>query len=142
MSNLSGSLNSLASTTVLDFYQPLAGRHLADGRLLAISRWLTAFWGVALMGIAVLARNWGSVFTAGLTIASIVYGPMLGAFLLGVLTRRATGAGAMAGMGVSLAAMIAVRLFTPLAWTWYVVAGTAVCTGVGLMVSLMVSFGE
>jgi Na+/proline symporter len=137
MSNLSGSLNSLASTTVLDFYQPLAGRPLEDQRLLTISRWLTACWGAILIVIAMLARDWGSVFTAGLTIASIVYGPMLGAFLMGVLTRRATGRGVMAGMGVSLAAMIAVRLYTPLAWTWYVVTGTLLCAAVGMMVSLV-----
>src|SRR5262249_33881648 len=88
MSNLSGSLNSLASTTVLDFYQPLTGAKADDPRLLTLSRWLTAVWGIALIAIAMLARDWGSVFTVGLTIASIVYGPMLGAFLLGLLTTR------------------------------------------------------
>src|SRR6478609_7047428 len=120
MSNLSGSLNSLASTTILDFYKPLAKGSSSDAQLLRLSRWLTAAWGIVLILIAVLARGWGSVFTVGLTIASVVYGPMLGAFLLGVLTRSATQAGAMAGIAVSLAAMIAVRVFTPLAWTWYV----------------------
>ena len=135
MSNLSGSLNSLASTTVLDFYQPLAKRGTDDAKLLKLSRWLTAAWGVILIMIAVLARGWGSVFTVGLTIASIVYGPMLGAFLLGVLTTSATERGAMAGIGVSLAAMIAVRVFTPLAWTWYVLCGTAICVVCGLVVS-------
>jgi Na+/proline symporter len=135
MSNLSGSLNSLASTTVLDFYQPLSGRRLDDAGLLTLSRWLTAAWGLALIAIAILARGWGSVFTVGLTIASIVYGPMLGAFLLGVLTERATETGAMIGIGVSLVSMIVVRLFTPLAWTWYVAAGTAICVAVGLLAS-------
>lgn len=135
MSNLSGSLNSLASTTLLDFYQPLAKRDLPEARLLAISRWLTAVWGVILIAIAILARGWGSVFTVGLTIASIVYGPMLGAFLLGVLTRRASERGVMVGIAVSLGVMIAVRLFTPLAWTWYVLAGATVCVGVGLLFS-------
>ena len=84
---------------------------------------------------AILARGWGSVFTVGLTIASIVYGPMLGAFLLGVLTRSANQTGVMAGIAVSLAAMIAVHQFTPLAWTWYVLTGTSVCVAVGLAVS-------
>ncbi len=135
MSNLSGSLNSLASTTVLDFYQPLVGRRVDDATLLRISRWLTAGWGVVLIVIAILARGWGSVFTVGLTIASIVYGPMLGAFLLGVLTKRATQRGVMAGIGVALVVMIGVRIFTPLAWTWYVLAGTAVCAGVGWVAS-------
>ena len=135
MSNLSGSLNSLASTSVLDFYQPLANRGTDDGKLLTLSRWLTAAWGVVLIVIAVLARGWGSVFTVGLTIASIVYGPMLGAFLLGVLTTSATERGVMVGVGVSLAGMIAVRVFTPLAWTWYVLSGCAICVVSGLLVS-------
>jgi SSS family solute:Na+ symporter len=135
MSNLSGSLNSLASTTVLDFYQPLAGAAVAEDRLLALSRWLTAGWGLVLIAIAIMARGWGSVFTVGLTIASIVYGPMLGAFLLGVLTRRANQTGVVAGLAASLAGMVAVYMFTPLAWTWYVLAGTMICMGVGLVVS-------
>src|SRR5258708_38260073 len=96
MSNLSGSLNSLASTTVLDFYQPLVGGRVDDRQLLTLSRWLTAGGGLVLIAIAILARGWGSVFTVGLTIASIVYGPMLGAFLLGVLTKRANPRGGMA----------------------------------------------
>src|SRR3989442_12581846 len=77
MSNLSGSLNSLSSSTVLDFYQPLLRPHASDQDLLKLSRWLTAAWGIVLIGIAVLASNWGSVFTTCLTIASLVYGPML-----------------------------------------------------------------
>jgi len=137
MSNLSGSLNSLASTTVLDFYKPLAGRDKSDESLLKLSRWLTAGWGVVLIGVAVLASKWGSVFTTGLTIASLVYGPMLGAFLLGVVTRRANQVGVIIGMGASILSMIAVWFFTPLAWTWYVLAGTTVCFAVGYTISLM-----
>jgi Na+/proline symporter len=138
MSNLSGSLNSLASTSVIDFYKPLLGRNKSDESLLRLSRWLTAIWGVVLIAIAVLASRWGSVFTTGLTIASLVYGPMLGAFLLGVLTKRANQTGVMAGMGVSLVTMLAVKVFTPLAWTWYVLAGTAVCMLIGYAVSLII----
>lgn len=138
MSNLSGSLNSLASTTVLDFYQPLSGAGRSDAHLLRLSRWCTAAWGLVLIAIAIVARRWGSVFTTGLSIASLVYGPMLGAFLLGILTRRTTQAGAIAGIGVSLACMLLVKTYTPLAWTWYVVAGTAICVGVGYGTSLIV----
>src|SRR3954470_7270643 len=135
MSNLSGSLNSLASTTVIDFYQPLAG-NVPDRRLLTLSRWCTAAWGIVLILIAVVARGWGSVFTAGLTVASIVYGPMLGAFVLGVLTTRANASGAIAGMTVSAASMITIWWTTKLAWTWYVLVGSVICWTVGYVVSL------
>lgn len=135
MSNLSGSLNSLSSTTVLDFYRPLLRPDADDVSLLKLSRWLTAVWGIVLILIAILARGWGSVFTAGLTIASLVYGPMLGAFLLGMLTKQANQRGVVTGMAVSLAFMLAIKVYTPVAWTWYVLMGTAVCLAVGYAVS-------
>src|SRR5207237_6124088 len=128
MSNLSGSLNSLSSSTVLDFYKPLWRPEASDEDLLKLSRWLTAVWGIVLIGIAVLASSWGSVFTTGLTIASLVYGPMLGAFLLGVLTKRANQTGVMVGMALSLAFMLLVKFSLNIAWTWYVLLGTVVCS--------------
>jgi len=136
MSNLSASLNSLASTTVLDFYAPMSGGEKSDEHLLKVSRWVTAAWGIVLILVALVARTWGSVFTAGLTIASLVYGPMLGAFALGVFTTRATTRGVVTGMAVSLGSMWMVRLNTSLAWTWYVLLGSAICITVGYVVSL------
>src|SRR5437660_4459618 len=139
MSNLSGSLNSLSSSTVLDFYKPLLRPDARAADLLKLSRWLTAAWGFVLIGIAILARSWGSVFTTGLTIASLVYGPMLGAFLLGVLTKRANQLGVMCGMAFSLVFMLIVRIefATAIAWTWYVLFGTIICFSVGYAVSLI-----
>ncbi len=137
MSNLSGSLNSLSSTTIVDFYQPMTGGRVSDARLLKLSRWCTALWGIILIALAIVASGVRSVFTAGLTIASLVYGPMLGAFLLGVATKRANQTGVIAGIAVSLAGMLAVWMYTPLAWTWYVLTGTVICVAVGYGVSLM-----
>lgn len=136
MSNLSGSLNSLSSTTALDFYKPLINPRGSDEQLLKLSRWFTAAWGIILILIAIVSRNWGSVFTVGLTIASLVYGPMLGAFLLGVLTKRANQKGVMAGMAFSLAFMLGIKFYTSIAWTWYVLMGTVVCLAIGYSVSL------
>src|SRR5712664_1279598 len=162
MSNLRGSLNSLSSSTVLDFYKPLFRPDASDEHLLKLSRWLTAGWGVVLIGIAVLASSWGSVFTTGLTIASLVYGPMLGAFLLGVLTKRANQTGVMVGMAVTLGVMIFIKFNGPvlqwaamkfnsqpaawmdwvaaqtnIAWTWYVLIGTLICSSIGYVTSLL-----
>jgi len=67
----------------------------------------------------------------------LVYGPMLGAFLLGVLTSRANQIGVMTGMGLSLPFMLTIKFYTSLAWTWYVLTGTIVCLTVGYAVSLL-----
>src|SRR6478735_3461907 len=110
MSNLSGSLNSLASTTVLDFYKPLINPDASDKSLLRLSRWLTAIWGVVLILLAFLvAQGIQSVLIAGLTIASLVYGPMLGAFLLGLLTKRANQTGVITGMLASIVVMLSLK---------------------------------
>jgi Na+/proline symporter len=138
MSNLSGSLNSLSSSTVIDFYKPLVNPNASDDYLLRLSRWFTIGWGVILILIAIASKSFTkSVLNTALTIASLPYGAMLGAFLLGVLTKRANQRGVMTGMAVALAVMLFVWLKTPLAWTWYVLTGTIICSVVGYVVSLL-----
>src|SRR5947207_6446426 len=44
MSNLSGSLNSLSSSTVIDFYRPLVNPNASDDYLLRLSKWFTVGW--------------------------------------------------------------------------------------------------
>ena len=87
MANLSAALNSLASTTVVDFFRARS-RRMAEARSLLLARLATVAWGVVLLAIGILARTWGSVLEAGLTIASIPSGALLGIFLLGVLTKK------------------------------------------------------
>ncbi len=94
-------------------------------------------WGVILAGVAVLARNWGGVLQAGLTIASIIYGSLLGVFLLGLLTRRVGEIAAMCGMIAGLALMLYVRFATPIAFTWYVLIGTSMTYVTGILASFV-----
>jgi Na+/proline symporter len=76
------------------------------------------------------------VLQAGLSIASILYGALLGVFLLGLLTTRVGEIAAMCGMTASLLLMLYIGLRTPVAFTWYVLIGTATTCAVGLLVSL------
>jgi Na+/proline symporter len=126
MSNLSAALNSLASTTVMDFWRPLSRTARTDAAWLAVARKATLFWGAVLFAIALVAQGVQSVLEAGLGIASVVYGSLLGVFLLGVLTVRVGQSAAMAGMVAGFLVMLWIRLATPVAWTWYVVIGTCV----------------
>ena len=133
MSNLSGALNALASTTVMDFLRPSG----TPARNIAVARAVTLIWGVILFGVALMARHWGSVLQAGLSIASVLYGSLLGVFLLGVLTRRVGEFAAMFGMAGGLATMLYVSLRTPIAFTWYVLIGTSVTFLAGLAASFI-----
>jgi len=133
MSNLSAALNSLSSTTVMDFIKPSTSE---SG--LKVARLATIFWAVILFGVGLLARHWGGVLQAGLSIASIIYGSLLGVFLLGLLTRRVGEIAAMWAMFVGLALMLYIFFETPIAWTWYVLIGTSATFLTGLAASLIV----
>lgn len=138
MANLSAALNSLASSSVMDFYKPFI-RPAADERhYLRASRVLTLVWGAVLITIALGAAHLHqSVLELALTIASVPYGSMLGIFLLGALTRRTTPTGALVGALAGLAVLVAVIAGTDLAWTWYVAVGTCTTFLTGWCVSLL-----
>ena len=137
MSNASGSLNSLASSSIIDI-----GKRRSDQgpQPLGRSRIMTLAWGIVLALLGLI--HWGPVLVAGLTITSITYGAMLGVFLLGTWNRRANEAGALAGFVAGLVFMLALARFTPLAWTWYVFVGTIVTFSVGMFASLAADSGK
>jgi SSS family transporter len=135
MANLSAALNSLASTTVVDFVRARA-HNLSESRSLQLARLATVGWGAVLLPIAIRASQSRSVLEAGLSIASIPSGVLLGVFLLGVLTTRPREGAAMAGSAAGLAAILYVWLATPIAFTWYVLIGTTVTFTIGLAASL------
>jgi len=135
MANLSAALNSLASTTVVDFLRGRA-RGVSEATSVKQARMWTIVWGMVLLTIAIAARHSSSVLVAGLTIGSIPMGALLGVFLLGVLTRRTRETAAICGVIAGLGAILYIHFYTPIAWTWYVLIGTAVTFGTGLVVSL------
>lgn len=134
MSNLSAALNSLSSTTIVDFYARIKPRSTEERRV-QLSRIATIAWGILLFGLAILARNGGKVLEMGLSIASVAYGSLLGVFLLGVLTKSASERGAMTGMIFGFALNMYLWLFTQISFTWYVVLGSIATFIVGYSAS-------
>lgn len=135
MSNLSAALNALASTTIMDFLRPQTPNK-PELFYLRLARWATVVWSLILFSVALLARHWGRVLESGLSIASVLYGALLGVFLLGVLTRRPGEWAAIVGMSAGFLATLAMRSYV--AYTWYVLIGATVTFGVGCGFSLFV----
>jgi len=136
MSNLSAALNSLSSSTVMDFFMHFRP-HIDERAQMRLSRLATFFWAMVLFGLAILAlQKVGRVVEVGLQIASVAYGALLGVFLLGVLTKRANQWGAMVGMLFGFSAELYLwRIQVP--WTWWVLIGTAMTFAVGYACSLL-----
>jgi SSS family transporter len=137
MSNLSAALNALSSSSMVDFYLRFKTQ-ITDRQRLKLSRTVTFFWALVLFVLAMLSlRRAGRVIEVGLQIASIAYGALLGVFLLGVLTRRASQKGAMVGMVCGFVTELYLWKGTHVAWTWWVAIGTVVTFAVGYIASLL-----
>lgn len=133
MSNASGSLNSLAASSVMDL-NALRGRPIDPSKFLKISRRMTLVWGVILI-IFGLIRWEHSLLETGLAIASLPFGSLLGLFLLGTLDSRANSVGCLVGMFAGLAVVLSVYFGTTVAYTWNFLIGSCVTFAVGSFIS-------
>ena len=133
---MSSSLNAIAATAVNDLYKPFKPER-DDKHYLKVSHVLTLIWGVVQIGVALLARRQtGSALSQALSIASLINGPVLGVFLVGTFLRRVSQPPALIGMLASICVMLYVFLATKIAWTWYVLMGSAIT----LLVAWLSSF--
>ena len=136
MSSLSSSMNSLASATAYDFWAPLAGAENDDSRVLRAGRLFTLGWAALLIGGALVFAPLSEGTTAvevALAIASIVYGSLLGAFVLAVLSTHSDQVSVVLGMLAGIALVASIWLFAPtaVAWPWFVPVGSLVTVVVG-----------
>jgi SSS family transporter len=145
MSNLSAALNSLASSSIIDFYLRFRASSrsgsdpaVSEAGRLRLARLATVGWALVLFGLAVLALDRvGRVVEVGLQIASVAYGALLGVFLLGVLTKRANQRGATVGMIFGLTMELYLWGWSQIAFTWWVAVGTCVTFAVGYAASVL-----
>ncbi len=134
MSSLSSSINSLASASAYDYWAPLAGASNDDARILRAGKVFTLVWSGLLIAGAVAFIPLSTGTTAvevALGIASLVYGGLLGAFFLGVLTKRPGQGAVIVGMIVGIGTVTLLR--DQMAWPWYVPLGSILTFVTGIL---------
>ena len=134
---LSPSINALAATTVNDFYLKYVHPDADQVTLMRVSKGATIFWGIAQIGVALGAQWIRSVLDTGLAVLSLSAGPVLGAFLVGVLTKRVGSRAMIVGMLSGIAVLVWVWWTAATAWTWYAFVGSSVTFGVALAASFV-----
>ena len=138
MSSLSSSINSLASATAYDYWAPMVGARDDEARILRAGKLFTLVWAGLLVGGAVLfipLSQGTSAVEVALGVASLVYGGLLGAFALGVFTKRPGQLAAIIGVAVGIGTVTLMRDL--MAWPWYVLVGASVTFVVGSLVGLV-----
>ena len=131
MSSLSSAIGALATTAVNDFYRPFT-RHRSEAQYLRAARAFTIVFGAILIAVAMAFAGSDELLWKIFKWVGLVFGGMLGIFLLGVTTRaRGHDGWNVVAMLSSFGFLTAVMLNegSPgeaiIAWPWWVVLGTA-----------------
>jgi solute:Na+ symporter, SSS family len=99
--SIAASLNSLASSTIVDFHKRFSRKDLSGEQEYRLSRMYTLFWGIFCVLVAQLAYNIGnSLIEAVNVLGSLFYGVILGIFLVAFYRRR------VGGMAVFVSALV------------------------------------
>jgi len=109
MGSTASGLNSLASTTIVDFYKRIFKKEESDKTYLSASRWATVLWGVFCIITALYASKLGNLIEAVNILGSLFYGTILGVFLVAFYMKKIN------GTAVFYAAILA-ELFIVYAW--------------------------
>ena len=123
MSSTSAELNSLASTSLIDIYKRLINKNGSDDHYLKFSKYATVGWGIYAIIFALLASELGSLIEAVNILGSLVYGTILGIFLVAFYTKKISGNSVFISAIIAEAVVLYCFIFTSIPFLWYNVIG-------------------
>jgi SSS family solute:Na+ symporter len=135
MAVMSAGINSLSTAATADFYQRLIRPTSMPQDYVRFGRAATLAWGVLATVLALFTGRLGSLVIAYAKVSSLVAGPMLAIFLLGMLTRRATPGGTLAGAAAGALGVAAVASLTTISFYYHALIGAAITIMAGWLAS-------
>lgn len=140
MSTLSSAFNSMATASVIDFYERYFRKGASDAHYLAATRIMTLFWGGVIIIPAILyANSSGSILEVLSKIGSYFVGAKLGMYGLGFFSKHTTERGLLVGVFIGFVVIWAVATMTAIAWPWYCLIGGGATMGVGWVASRLLT---
>jgi len=121
----------------VDFYERLGHHEKGFEQKVALARIWTVIYGLVVLALAFVVQRLGTLLEASNKAIGLVGGPMIGLFLLGMITRRANDKGAIIGWAVGVAILVPICFFTKVSFLWYALVGCVVTYGVGWVASLL-----
>jgi len=142
-STVSTSMNSTTTAVVTDFIQPAGGPRQQVNNL-QLARVLTVGFGIAgtLLGMLFVHPDIKSLFDQFLKVIGLFMGVLGGAFALGMLTTRCTGAGALIGLMLGAGVMFALPLISDINGYLYAAIGLSTCGWTGYLASFLTRPGS
>ena len=141
MGSLSAALNALATSATNDWYVPYLVRSgkYSDHTAMVAARWFTAIFSLLMFIVAGIfaymkvADPSIRIIPVVLGIASYIVGPMLGVFLIGMLTKdRGSDTGNAIAVCVGLCTTGVLGYFQLVSFTWFALIGSLVVVAIGI----------
>lgn len=133
MGSTASGLNSLTSTTVIDFYRRYIRPHGSEATYLSASRWVTVGWGLFCIVVGLYAGRLGNLIEAVNILGSLFYGTILGIFLTAFYLKSVGGTAVFYAAILTEALIVIIWYYDVMAFLWLNVAGC----GLVVMLSLL-----
>jgi len=133
MGSTASGLNSLASTTVVDFYKRLLNKKSNEKQDLTFSRVSTAAWGFFCIGVALFAAKLGNLIEAVNILGSLFYGTILGIFLSAFFIKKIKGTSIFISAILTEIVIFFVWYFEASAFLWLNVLGCLMVVLLGIV---------
>jgi SSS family transporter len=143
MSSLDSGLNSLSAVTMRDYYQRFVKKQASDFHYLIISKLFTLGWGIFCVVAALLFYKLGEA-TRQTTIVlinavgSMLYGPILAAFSMGMLFRKIRASAINIGIISGIILNFFIWRLTEISWLWWNLTGFLMSALVAVFLSVLV----
>ena len=142
MSSIAAALKSLAGTTVVDVYGRLLRKNRPDAHYLRVGRLATVFWGLVAMSVAMYANRLGTLIEAVNILGSLVYGTILGIFLVAFYLPKVRGTPVFAAALVSEAIVLVCWIATKLEFLWFNVVGCLTVVAISVAIQTVTGAPE
>lgn len=139
MGSMASGLNSLASTTVVDFYKRIFKKTETDGRYLWASRWSTVAWGLFCIVTALYASKIGNLIEVVNILGSLFYGTILGIFLVAFYMKKINGTAVFYSAIIAEGFIVYAWLTDLTAFLWLNVIGCALVMGFAYLIQLVLN---
>lgn len=137
MGSTASGLNSLASTTVVDIYKRWIAKSNTEAKDLNVSRWMTLFWGVFCVIVALNASRLGNLIEAVNILGSLFYGTILGIFLVAFFMKKINGHQVFIAAILAEAVVVYCYVFEVVEYLWLNVIGAVAVMAFGGMLSMI-----
>ncbi len=123
MGSLAAGINSLTSTSVVDFYFRSSKKEYSETKKLYYSKIATLLWGIFCIICAFFAGNTGNLIEAVNILGSLFYGTILGIFISAIFVKQLDGNSVFIAALITEAIIITFWYFDVMAFLWLNLAG-------------------